>query len=189
MDQKWSSGNGQRTHIAGAVISTPAAFLGEQFFKAHTFKARVFLFCFLSSSPKWTGHRALSFSLQENIRWNAGCGLSIPFQVDRNVISTGIYMFKATQFWTGMPGEEGSYRNSRMILMGWPFKLFSYSGWYQEALYKCDPSLYKLRKACKYGKMSTFISVLFLSKYTSFQGPKDSIKWKVNISGEVSKES
>ena len=45
-----------------------------------------------------------------------------------------------------MPDEGGSYRNSRMIPMGWPFKLFSYSGWYQAALYKFDPSLYKLEK-------------------------------------------
>ena len=52
-----------------------------------------------------------------------------------------------------------------------------YSGWYQAALYKYDPSLYitNLENHAK-KRMSTFISILFWSKYMYFQRPKNSFK-------------
>lgn len=42
--QELLSANGQLIPVVGAVIPTLAVFMGEKFFKAHVFKARIFFF-------------------------------------------------------------------------------------------------------------------------------------------------
>lgn len=181
MYQEWSSGNGQLIHIVGAVIPTPAAFLGEEFFKAHEFKARAFLlFSMLLTKVDGSWHSLIQDPIENQMEcrlWFEHC-----FPDRLGVISAGIYAFK---IWNAhnselvCPMRENHLETGELSVTASHLKYsLPYCGWYQAALYKCYPLLHikDLEINAKNCRMSTFIFILLWLKHMYFQRTKDSLK-------------